>query len=104
MTRYVYLLSDYAEDGAENVVATLDRDKLLELLESNWSWERFKERAHRDVEIESIKNEYSKWLFSGKLSLGQLLEKVDSDLCEQREGWNLHDGWGGVQLHVVRLE
>ena len=33
MTRYVYMLSFYQEDGAENAVATLQRDRLPELLE-----------------------------------------------------------------------
>lgn len=79
----VYILSDYEEHGAENVCATLDRGLLIALLRRNWP----------DPTAEAWRNEAER-------SLHALLQQTDEDLVGEH---NLHDGWGGVQLHVVRL-
>lgn len=84
---YVYMLSDYGEDGAENVTATLDRSRLLALADENWPDEKL--QAWRD---------------RGKMGLAQHLERSDAELAEERDGWNCHFGWGGMQLHVIELK
>ena len=84
--KYVYLLSDYDEYGAEHVAATLDRARLLDLVDANWTdaSEEFREIAKKE--------------------LASLLERLDIDLLkEEGNGHSLHHGWGGAQLHVVQL-
>lgn len=84
-TRYVYLLSTYGEYGAEEVVATLNRETLLMLVDVNWS----------DVD--------TSWRDEVKQSLETLLLADDTMLAETREGHECTKAWGGVQLHVVPL-
>ncbi len=84
-SRYVYILSTYDEYGAEDVVATLDRDRLVHLCDIHWA-EAFKTSAEGHDELVKL-----------------LAEKTDETLANG-DGWNLHLGWGGVQLHVVKLD
>lgn len=74
---YIYLLSDYEEHGSEHMVATLDRDKLFGLIENQWG-------AYNIP------------------GLQELLKKPDEEL-DRGCGWNCPPGWGGPQLHVVKL-
>lgn len=80
----VFLLYDYAEHGPENLVATLDRQKLMGLVDNNWA----------DAPAD--------WLAQGKAGLARLLELSDQQLFERRGGC-CHDGWGGMALDVVKL-
>jgi hypothetical protein len=93
--KYVYLLSDHEEHGAEHVVATLFRGRLAALIDETWG----------DVYKSDCKAE--------KIALVSLLELGDEELsapmeeCGRSErgsmGHLLNDGWGGIQLHVVKL-
>ena len=86
---YVYILSDYEEHGAENVVATLDCKKLVSLIDENWSKEQ---------------GEYANdWKARAKSKLNEVLTHTE-EILVKRTPWNLHDGWGGIQLHVVVLK
>ncbi len=79
MTEYVYLLSDYNEYGSEHVHATLDRSALIAIMKKHWpGWK---------TEL-----------------LEELLKRPDSELDDEGGSINLDQGWGGVQLHVVKLE
>lgn len=87
-TTYVYLLWDHAEEGPENLAATLDRSKLMGMLDAyfgNWS----DEEARRE-----IKNSLIDRL---KLSDERLLAEDGST------GISLGYGWGGIHLQVVPL-
>lgn len=79
---YVYILSHYHEYGAENVVATLDRLKLADLLKANWS------EATQTEDMSGLEN---------------LLLRPDEELARE-DGNDLSSGWGGIQLHVVLLD
>lgn len=89
---YVYILSDYDEYGAENVTATLDRARLHDLIAENWPVAMPEFDACRQAE----------WVAEAQARLAVVLLNSDEDLAV-RDGTNLHDGWGGAQLHVVRL-
>lgn len=84
---YVYILSRYQEDGAEDVKATLNREHLPALLESYGDW------VHEDT----------------RKGLANLLEMSDASLAARygndkgSHGHSLEHGWGGFQLHVVEL-
>jgi hypothetical protein len=80
MTRFVYILSTYQENGAENVIATLDRTKLHGLLTSY-----FKPLAHEHER------------------LAELMAGNDDELSKT-DGHYLSNGWGGIELHVVELK
>ena len=89
---FVYILSDYGEHGAQNVVATLDRSNLVELLKRNWpepvKWDGTERPGHGADDISGLE---------------ELLEASDEDL-RAADGANLTEGWGGIQLHVVLLD
>lgn len=80
----VYLLSLYGENGAEEVVATLDKSKVETMLvvHNHWSQctEPYKEAC-----------------------LNRLRELLASDELLP-DGCDLGDGWGGFELHIVELE
>ena len=86
MADYVYLLSVYDEHGSESVRATLNRRFLPELLVRPWG----------------------RWVPSEKYvkRLAEILQSPDTDLAGKDGAMprDLGDGWGGPQLHVVRLE
>lgn len=86
----VYILSDYEEQGANRVVATLDRDKLPALIDSNWP------------DVPHKKWDYAGWREEAKATLAEYLQLSEADLISPN-GLNLHKGWGGAQLHVVNL-
>lgn len=87
-SEYVYILSTYGEYGAEGVVATLDRNALLPLLRKQFG-------AHF-VEIERECGVLEKLLLLHDDAY--LAEKTD-----HTQQIDLSKGWGGVQLHVVKL-
>ena len=78
----VYLISRYDEYGSEDVRATVDKDKVRELL-----------RTHKLREEEDVPEDYDK-------TLSDLLAK---DIATGQPN-NLGRGWGGFQLHIVELE
>lgn len=80
---YVYLLGDYDEYGGENMVATLDRMKIHDLLKTFDYVDK-----HPTVHDKLL----------------ECLARSDEDLAKSQSGINLMDGWGGVQLYVVRLQ
>jgi hypothetical protein len=88
----VYILSDYDESGAEHVTATLDRKLLAGMIETNWPSSYFRYGHEKE------------WKSAALAKLTTLLEKSDEELLTLgMDGHDLHDGWGGAQLHVVRL-
>lgn len=91
---YVYILSDYGEYGAENVTATLDRSKLMALIPENWPHDdKYFQAQYRD-----------EWISAARLGLAKHLTNTDEELSAKQTGWECHSGWGGVQLHVVKLK
>ena len=74
----VYILSDYGEYGSVNVMATLDKDKVLSLL------------------------------IDSELGCGNRLDTVKKltgllDADEINDGEDLEDNWGGSMLHIIEL-
>ncbi len=96
-TKVVYTLSEYKEHGAEKVTATLDKSLLIEVLEKNWPLE--KEFA---FQRQISKEEHEEWISPYRESLKELMQKPDEELVSSC-GQDLCDGWGGLQLHVVKL-
>ena len=97
---YVYILSTYAEDGAEDVIATTRRDRLADLIEVGWpltlpppNW------SSPEAWAEHLRA----WRKEAQDGLGKLLEQPDTDLAS-RQGHQVHDHWGGMMLHVVELQ
>lgn len=82
---YVYILSDYEEDGAENVCATLDRSKVIAMFEKYFPGDHVARTDQTRPGLES------------------LLLKTDSELSSRYYGWDCTPHWGGVQLHVVEM-
>lgn len=81
--QHVYVLADYDEYGLEESVATLDRTFLPALL-----------KRFQDGYAESYKIEATKRL--------AVLCQPDGEILTGR--YNLMEGWGGVQLYVIKLE
>ena len=92
---YVYILSDYGEYGAENLTATLDRSRVFSLIKENWG-PNGSDEYHRQVEPE--------WVERAEKKLVEILEMPDEELSKRDDGWELHEGWGGIQLHVAVLK
>lgn len=91
---YVYLLSVYGEHGAEDVVATLDRSKVMALFEAS--------QFYRSYGREVAPARAAEWRDMTRPGLAALLDKPDEELVNH-SGHNCSDGWGGLQFHVVRL-
>lgn len=91
---YVYILSHYHEYGAQNVVATLDRTTLIGLMKKNWP---------EIVKWDGSERSYGAAHDSDVAGLEKLLERPDEDLARD-DGNDLCKGWGGIQLHVVKLD
>lgn len=87
----VYILYDYEEYGPENLVVTLNKKLVLYLFDKKWG--KYKELypEHKDT-----------WDLT-RDRLKQYLEESDEMLIEY-DGVRCSDGWGGVVLHVSRLE
>jgi hypothetical protein len=108
MIQYVYILSDYMEDGAHHVCATLDRMTVASLLFDNWPDKKLREPLRqfvgRDAKTGAALWERGPSFISvARTSLTMLMEKSDHDLAKAQSGHNLNDGWGGIKLHVVKL-
>lgn len=97
---YVYILSEYEEYGAKNVTATLDRSKLLDMARGNWP---FQAKLDHYFPPEIQKREHEKWIARALAGLATFLARPDEELVSHLEGWNCHDGGGGMMLHVIRL-
>ena len=82
--KFVYVLSDHGEDGAENMDATLDRSCLVWMVAQNWA----------DCD--------ASWIERTQGGLLPWLEKSDEELATE-DGCACGEGWGGMQLHVVEL-
>jgi hypothetical protein len=91
---YVYILSEYGEYGAESVQVTLDRANLPTMIDLyiDSSISQNKANAKR---MNENRVKY-------KESLAKILKGSDQDI-ESIDGIDLSSGWGGLQLHVVRL-
>lgn len=77
----IYLLYGYEEDGPEDLVATLDRDGLMDLAKADEFADAF--RGDGSVRLAEVLAEYS----------GRPIPPGKYDL--------LPYGWGGPVLHVV---
>lgn len=75
----VYLLSTYGEDGSENMVGTTDKNKVIQLLKDNFK------RIDED-------------------KIQKLTSLLNDDLLTDVYPDNLCNGWGGVQLHIIKLQ
>jgi len=73
----VYMLCTYQEDGPEEIRATLDPSKLIEMVKS-YPW------VTNEAEV------LSKIISGGKL--------------EESGGVSLSKGWGGLMLSIVELQ
>lgn len=102
---YVYLLSDYDEHGSDNVHATTNREDVLPM------FERLTATDLSDAPI-WVKTEQQKEAYLARVAnyraeavatLTELLTQPDEVLAEQQKH-GLLSGWGGHQLHVVKLE
>lgn len=89
---FVYILSTYGEYGAENVCATLDPTKLAGFIDQKWPDTKF---AESWPPVDS-----QRWRQVAKIKLVEVLNAPPAPI----DGHDLHDGWGGLQLHVVPLE
>lgn len=93
---YVYILSDYEEDGSRNVFATLDRAALPAMLDA--MLDRFRKNNPNLLHIDEDIGGLHKLLLQSDEELSRL---SDGDIGPH--GHNLTRGWGGIQLHVVRI-
>ena len=102
MKRYVYLLSTYDEYGAENVIATLDRDKLPELLKRITAMWPDPEKTY-EVNLRGD-GDRGRGLKAILTDTDEKLAEITGHKDVGPDGHNLTFGWGGVQLHVVPIE
>lgn len=79
---YVYLMYDYGEYGPDEICATLDRGKVIDLL-----------KAHKHPnEPEALPR------------LEECLTLTDEVLARDGGDHSLMRGWGGIVLHVLELD
>lgn len=86
----VYILSNYEEHGAYNVVATLDRDRIIPLIRERFTNQ--KNTINKTAETEEVAEAVA--------TATELLKNPDpegSGMCD------LNRAWGGIMLHVVNL-
>lgn len=106
--QYVYILSDHEDYGAEHVTATLDRSKLVGMLDANWPHAP-KTRVvivGRNKDRTAIWKEVPGFVEKAKAELAKIIHLTDEELAEKcgERSISLHwGGWGGIQLHVVKL-
>ena len=86
----VYILSNYEEHGAYNVVATLERSKIIPLIR-----ERF---TNQNNTINTVAE--SEEVEEAVAIATELLKNPDPEKGGQCD---LNRAWGGIQLHVVNL-
>jgi len=86
---YVYLLWSYNEYGPEDLSATLDRNKLPDL-----------------VKAYNAKGWFDRYYEKGEIPkyLEELLLKTDEELAAGDGIRHLIDGWGGLCLQVTELD
>lgn len=87
----VYTLSIHNEDGAEELVATLDKTKLHQMCKDNYH---------------NVKSEWSeetkKYISqNNKDELDKLTKVLEKDELGK---YNISKGWGGIQVHIVELQ
>lgn len=109
MTQYVYIISDHDEHGAESVRATLDVKMVPTLIRDLI----FSEKPKPWWSVPDFENGKQSYLEQVLARLEELVNsKTDEELSMHITGMNgtegspghcLTDGWGGVQLHVVKL-
>lgn len=87
MNKHVYLLWYHAEDGPEELKATLDRSQLPSIAET-YNADGWFDRIESDV--------------MGNLKA--LLEIEDTELSEGDGMHSLMSGWGALHLQVVELK
>lgn len=99
MTAYVYMLSTYQENGAEDPIVTYNRQQVLNMFEYNYGVTKYQSYGKGDTERDKlIETNHQHEL--EKLAL--CLLKSDEELC-QPDGHDLSDGWGGIMFHVVKV-
>jgi hypothetical protein len=105
MVQYVYLLSDYDEHGSMGVRATLKREGLLAIVDTFYSPEALPYWAKdNEAGMQKYFQNVKKMTAENRAALEKLLEKSDEELWDHGNPTDLLRGWGGMQLHVVRLE
>jgi hypothetical protein len=81
----LYMLNTYGEYGPTDIKITNDWPNVWRLIDSYGT-----EKRSRDYE-------------KGKLA--GIMEDWDRGQCESPTGsWELSEGWGGVQFHIVELD
>ena len=90
----VYMLNTYDEYGPEEIMATLDAAKLEPHIRTAWTATSDKAEPYKSNEIAHKQ----KWIDDAIIKLRKLLETGKPD------SYNLHDGWGGLQLHIIELQ
>lgn len=86
----IYMLSAYAEAGSEGVVATANRLEVEDLLDKY-----FNQYALDAENIHLGNGEY--------ISTRERLRRSLVEDKESRQPINLSAGWGGIQLHIIKL-
>lgn len=85
----VFILSQYEEHGANDVIVVSSRSDIEFAIDSNKSWMRYPDS----------------WKAIAKATLKELLAtNTDDELAEGSGKYDLHEVWGGMQLHVRRIE
>ena len=94
---YVYLLSFYGEHGSEEVKATLDRGRLHAMIDSY-------DLSKSPIDSDAYHKALDEMLLDGDDVLSASRTYCDDSKTQGPMPHNLSDGWGGMQLHVVRLD
>lgn len=95
IARYVYLISDHEEDGAENLVATTDRSRLSDLIGRHLTACAERAGSRSRPPDPSYVEECATRLAE--------LAGLDDETLARAVTHPLAAGWGSMQLHVVRL-
>ncbi|HVI55469.1 MAG TPA: hypothetical protein VM621_10500 [Luteibacter sp.] len=80
----IYILSNYDEYGAEDVKATTNRDAVMDML-----------RSYVGEKVPGYSHPYPEFNYGEPEALLALLASEDPGK------YNLSEGWGGFQLHIV---
>ena len=84
--KYVYLLYTYKEDGPEDLVATLDKSKIVGLAK----------------QIDEANNGWFEK--NNELDLLERLKVIINTKGEIPDRYDLMSGWGGLVLEIVELK
>jgi hypothetical protein len=103
LATYVYILSNYGEHGAEQVRATCDRSKVVELFCTVVFPEAGPERTPQWTEEawNAYLEQRSKARDENIAELTRVLDSTQGEIAEY--GHNLSKSWGSIQLHIVKL-